>query len=189
MIQFLDRLSLTNLPIGKKASWTGLLGTLVIAGLCLAIFVPAIQSYLAGNYYQSQYSTNKNQTGFVYSKSDFKMAIVIKNKLTGKVYNHTEILSLLKVQVIGWTVENTNYEPLVPCNNNYFVGDINGEYLEDCLIIPDSILMDVAFNGFSLAELQIYIQTPTIDIPFPQYTQPQTLAQLYYNQLNNNSYV
>ena len=89
MMQFLDRLSVTNLVTGKKASWIGLLGTLIVVGLCVAIYLPAVESYLKGNYYQSQYSTYKNQTGFIYSKDDIKMAIVIRNKLTGTVYNHS----------------------------------------------------------------------------------------------------
>ena len=67
MIQHLDRFALTHLLSGKKSSWIGLCGTLLLLGVCLAIYVPAILSYFKGNYYQSQYMTYKNHTGYIYS--------------------------------------------------------------------------------------------------------------------------
>ena len=101
MIQHLDRLALTNVLSGKKTSWIGLCGTLIVLAVCLALYVPAIQRYLEGNYYQSQFMTYQNHTVYIYSKEDFKIALVVKDKLTGKPYNHTEILNTLDVQVKG----------------------------------------------------------------------------------------
>jgi hypothetical protein len=68
MIQHLDRFALTNPLSGKKSSLIGLCGTLLLLGVCLAFYVPAVRSYLKGDYYQSQYMTYQNHTGYIYSK-------------------------------------------------------------------------------------------------------------------------
>ena len=56
-------------------------------------------------------------------------------------------------------------------------------------MIPNSILMEVAYNGKLWSELRISIKTPNIIVPFPQKTKPKTLANAAYQSLNNNSYI
>lgn len=109
VLENIDRVSMSNLMTGKKSSWIGLVGTVMIVALCLGFFIPPVISYFEGNYYQSQYLTFANQTGMAYSKDDFKMAIVIKNKFTGSVYDHSQIMNVLTAMVVSYTSANINF--------------------------------------------------------------------------------
>jgi hypothetical protein len=43
------------------------------------------------------------------------MAIVIKNKLTGKIYNHSSVAEILTVQTRAKSSNDVKYEPLAAC--------------------------------------------------------------------------
>jgi hypothetical protein len=45
VMESIDRVSATNLMTGKKSSWIGLIGTIMIVALCLGFFVPPVISY------------------------------------------------------------------------------------------------------------------------------------------------
>lgn len=88
----LDAVSQSPLK-GKRTSWFGCIGSIALLVLCLVIYIPAIKSYFSGNFYQSMYQTNSNFSMPFYSKDDFKLAIAIRSKQNGSLYNHAHILS------------------------------------------------------------------------------------------------
>ena len=69
------------------------------------------------------------------------------------------------------------------------MGDINGEYLQDCMIVPNQIGFDVEIDSYEWAYLTVVVRTPYVDVPFAQYSTPLTIPQMYYNKLSANSYI
>jgi hypothetical protein len=95
VLEIFDRVS-EKVPLnGRKSSWVGFIGTLALLALCLWFYVPAVMSYFSGNYYQSMYETDTNFAHTFFSRDDYKLAIVFKNKQDGSVYNHSSLLSNL----------------------------------------------------------------------------------------------
>lgn len=156
----------------------------------MGFYVPAAISYFKGNYYQSMYDTNINFAHTFYSKEDFKLAIVFRNKQSGTVYNHTFLLDNLKALI--YSANHTNvlyYESLMTCNRQYFLNDINGELLEDCLLIPDYVQYDAGYAYFSYSYMYFSIMAPLVTNPFPRSVFVQTIAQKMYTDILTNYFV
>lgn len=52
-IQTLDRLSVRSVMRGSTSTICGVIGTLTVIILCIAIYAPAAQEYLKGDFYES----------------------------------------------------------------------------------------------------------------------------------------
>jgi hypothetical protein len=87
LLSSLDGLSLPPLK-GQRSSWVGVVGSLLLIALLLWIFIPAAQDYFSGSYYQSLFITNANFTQPLYSRDDYKLALTLRHKLTGALYDH-----------------------------------------------------------------------------------------------------
>lgn len=53
MIQVLDRLTVKSVLRGSTSTVLGIIGTLAVFILCLAIYIPPTISYFQGNYFES----------------------------------------------------------------------------------------------------------------------------------------
>ena len=51
VIKIVDQLSVTSIMRGSTSSCCGIIGTLALFIVCLVIYIPAIVSYLDGDYY------------------------------------------------------------------------------------------------------------------------------------------
>lgn len=53
LIQILDRLTVKSVLRGSTSTICGILGTLAVVVLCLAIYIPPTIGYFRGNYFES----------------------------------------------------------------------------------------------------------------------------------------
>jgi hypothetical protein len=53
VIQTVDRLSVRSVMRGSTSTLWGILGTLILLGLCLGIYIPPTLAFLKGDYYES----------------------------------------------------------------------------------------------------------------------------------------
>ena len=54
-IQTIDRLSVRSVMRGSTSTVCGIIGTVAVLVLCLAIYIPATINYLEGDYYESEF--------------------------------------------------------------------------------------------------------------------------------------
>jgi hypothetical protein len=143
-----------------RGSWAGVVGTLGLLALCLSIYIPAVVKYLSGDYHQSLYESKSSSIQTFYSLPDFKLALTLRSKATGVALNHSKLLDSSLAFVTYKNHSVTYQEPLVLCRSDYFVKDINGLELEDCLMIPDYVQYDSGFDKGDFAEIYFTIQAP-----------------------------
>lgn len=82
IIETLDRLSVRSVLRGSTATVAGIIGTLVLIVLCLAIYVPPTASVMDGEYFETEFYTQSIASQTFYANDDFKIAVVFRNKLT-----------------------------------------------------------------------------------------------------------
>lgn len=111
---------------GQRSSWVGVEGSFLLIALLLWIFIPAAQDYYSGQYYQSLFTTNANFTQSLFSRDDYKIALTLKNKVTGAPYDHQTVLDNFQAYLAYDNLTISYKEKLVLCEKGYFVGDING---------------------------------------------------------------
>lgn len=111
---------------GQRSSWVGVAGSLLLVALLLWIFIPAAQDYYSGEYYQSLFTTNVNFTQPLYSRDDYKIALALRHKVTGALYDHQAVLENFRTYLFYDNLTSSYQEKLVLCEKGYFVGDING---------------------------------------------------------------
>jgi hypothetical protein len=52
-IEIFDRLSVKSIFRGSTATWFGIVGTLTVFILCMAIYIPPTAAYFKGNYFET----------------------------------------------------------------------------------------------------------------------------------------
>jgi hypothetical protein len=92
LIQILDRLTVRSVLRGSTSTICGILGTLAVIILCLAIYIPPTINYFQGNYFESEFWTNDLVNQKYYSNDDFKIAIQLRKKSDNSVADHQAIL-------------------------------------------------------------------------------------------------
>lgn len=91
IIESLDRLTVKSILRGSTSTIAGIIGTLALIVLCLAIYIPPANSILKGNYFESEFYTMSIPSQTFVSNRDFKVAIVFKNKTDNSIANHSAI--------------------------------------------------------------------------------------------------
>lgn len=94
----LDRTSARSAFLGNTASVVGVVGTLVLVGLMLWLYVPEFISYLTGKYYQSNFEVQQSIFTRVNIPKAFRTAIVFTNNTDLRTANHTLLSQLATFQ-------------------------------------------------------------------------------------------
>ncbi len=92
VVETLDRLSVKSVSRGSTSTVCSLLGTLAVIILCLAIYIPPIQGYFKGNYFQSEFYLQNKVDNTFYSDQDFKVAMQFRSRKDNSVPNHQKLL-------------------------------------------------------------------------------------------------
>lgn len=148
VVEFLDRLSVRSVLRGSTASICGVIGSLVVIVLCLAIYTAPTLAYLRGDFYETEFYTSSNLQKNFYSNSDFKIALVFRNKKTGLVANHSKIVEFAKSTFSEWMPDYSAFyqEGPVACRPDYFADVRNPITLEDCYIFPENASFNMMFK-------------------------------------------
>lgn len=111
-LEFLDSVSPKHVLNGRMSSWIGAVASLGLITLVILIIYSPCLTYSKGDYYQSMYQTGTNFFHTFFSKDDFKLAAVFKNKINGNVYNHSYLLNHFQA-VVNYYNQSAYYtEPL-----------------------------------------------------------------------------
>lgn len=89
LLNFIDRTTARSSLGSTFSSVPGLIGTLIMVGLLLWLYVPEIMFYLAGKYYQSIFEIQEPPYTRINIPNAFKTAIVFNNNTDQKIANHT----------------------------------------------------------------------------------------------------
>lgn len=92
LIEGLDRLTVKSVLRGSTATIIGIIGTLTVLVLCLAIYIPPTVSIIKGEYIETEYFNRKVTRAQFYSNDDFRFAIVFRNRLNNQIANHSKIM-------------------------------------------------------------------------------------------------
>jgi hypothetical protein len=134
------------------------------------------------------FTTNSNITQPLYSRDDYKLAIAVRSKHDGSLYNHALILSSYQAYLYYDNISAIYQEPLQICDPQYFAKDINGLVLEDCLMVPDYVQYDVMYSQGTFTSLALVLSPPPITNPFPSSAFTATQGQLLFADLLANYY-
>lgn len=88
-LNHLDRTTARSPLRGTTSSIPGLLGTLLMIGLLLWLYIPEIIYYLAGKYYQSNFEIQQPPYTRIDIPKELKAAIVFNNNTNQKIANHS----------------------------------------------------------------------------------------------------
>ena len=141
IIESLDRLTVKTILRGSTSTIAGVLGTLTLFVLCLAIYIPPANSIIKGSYFESEFYTMSIPNQKFVSNRDFKVAIVFKNKTDNSIANHSAIFTFaysIAYELLG-DFSNQYYEPMSLCSDDpdYF-SDVEGiDPPSDCFIFPE----------------------------------------------------
>lgn len=89
MLDVLDRTAARTVISGTFTSACGIIGTLILIGISLWLYVPFIKFYFQGIYFQSFFQVQQTPSSQVLIPSDFRAAIVFRNNTDNSVANHT----------------------------------------------------------------------------------------------------
>ena len=92
LIQILDRLSVKSVLRGSTSTVLGILGSLAVLILCLAIYIPPTIKYFQGNYFESEFWVRDLVNQNFYSNDDFKIAIQLRKRSDNSVADHQSII-------------------------------------------------------------------------------------------------
>lgn len=189
VLQWGDGLGTGSILRGGRGSVVGLLATIGFLAVCLGVYVPAVMGFARGNFYQSEFESNARYIDRFYSGEDFKIAMVLRNRQTGLPVDHSYLLNLLEIMVVGSNVDGSYNEPLLPCDSDYFRGDLHAPVLTDCFVLPSSIEFTAGweyFFSFGFLKLQIY--PPVSNNPFQSSTATYSNAELSFISLLQDNY-
>lgn len=130
-IQTLDRLSVKSVLRGSTSTVCGIIGTLAVIVLCLAIYIPPTIGYFNGNYFESEFWTYEQVNQNFYSSDDFKIAIQLRRRTDNSVANHQAILNWAYSEFVELYADYSELyvEPAAPCDSKYLMDAINPVYL------------------------------------------------------------
>jgi hypothetical protein len=170
IIQSLDRLTVRSIMRGSTATVAGVVGTLAVIVLCLAIFIPPTASILRGEYFETEFYTDSTSEQSFYSNEDFKIAVVFRNKVDNSVANHSAILeySYSVAYEIYPDYSEVYSQPMSTCaeNPSYFDDISNAEAPPDCFLFPEYALFDMFMSYGSTTTLYYEIWAMTDPDPF-----------------------
>lgn len=152
LLSILDRQSARSALTGQTGSIIGVLFSIVFLVVVIVLYLIITVEYFDGIYYASEYtSTGKQNELHFTSGRDFKLAVIMRNKKTGVLANHTELLQNLDAKYqskISGTPDKVYVSRMQPCQPDYFLGDnfTNPMQLQDCIIIP----YDTDYNTLAL---------------------------------------
>lgn len=141
IIESLDRLTVKTILRGSTSTIAGVLGTLVLFVLCLAIYIPPANSIIKGSYFESEFYTMSIPNQKFVSNRDFKVAIVFRNKTDNSIANHSEIFTYaysIAYELLG-DYSDEYYEPMSLCSDDpdYFKGVEGIDPPSDCFLFPE----------------------------------------------------
>jgi hypothetical protein len=97
----IDRLSTRSTFRGFTGSPCGIIGTLIFLVATIWMNTWIALSYSEGNYFQSSFETQVSGYQTMNSPYDLKMAIVLYNKTSGDVANHTLLRSFFDTKMFS----------------------------------------------------------------------------------------
>lgn len=186
-LQILDRLAVKSVMRGGTSTVCGLLGTLTLLILCFAIYIPPTEGYFRGNFFESQFYSQKSINQTFYSTQDFKIAIQFRHKKNNSVADHQAMLNWAYAEYIQELADYSNsfIEPASQCRRDYLADAVNPVELEDCFIFPDNSIFYSFWSDGVYTTLLYQLIPQASDNPFSGILGPGRFAgvELLMNQL------
>jgi hypothetical protein len=102
-----DRLSAKSSFKPITSSIFGMLASFALVGIMLWLFIPTINSFFAGIYYQSMFQVQKTPYYTMNIPHDLRTAIIFYNKTNNQIANHTQLLQNMNVQAYQSSASGT----------------------------------------------------------------------------------
>lgn len=145
LLNHIDRTTARSALRGTTSSIPGLLGTLLMVGLLLWLYIPEIIYYLAGKYFQSNFEIQQPPYTRINIPKAFKAAIVFNNNTDQSIANHSLLAQQATFKAYLTQMGSQKYEAVEQCDPNYFSNTINPITLEDCFIFPANSQIDFSY--------------------------------------------
>lgn len=176
IVSIFDRLSVKTVLTNHTGSYIGFIGTLAFIAVCLIVLIPPVYLYFSGAYFESQFVSDQHPKNVYNTGDDVILAMVFRNKKTGELANHTDLLENMNSNGYYYGRDSIYKTDLEPCRPEVFRNSINAMEVSDCVMLPANLEYDITpVSGF-IPNLELAFTYKCDDVFKCSSTSP------YYNQ-------